>query len=104
MFTNSGIPGVFKKGRFYCEIISARLRCVDVYGMPYSAIASATIVNGVLHIEGFISKEPITKEDIADMNDICMELGFTYYIKSYFPIDDNGNVGERITERVELAV
>jgi len=97
MFTNSDIPGVFKKGDWWAEVVHVRLRKVHHYGDPYTAISSMTITDGELHIEGTISTEPATAQDKIDIHSICTDFGFTYYITSTFI------KGKRVYKRVELS-
>lgn len=99
MFTNSGIPGVFKRGDWFAEMKNVTLRRVPIYGKPFTAIAGMIIANGVLHIEGLISnsKPKFTAQDRRDIHDICTDFGFTYYITSSY--DDDG---KRVERRVDI--
>ena len=97
MFTNSDIPGVFKKGDWWAEIVHVRLRKVHNYGDAYSAIASMTITDGELHVEGLISIEDFSAEDVKTMSEICMDFGFTSYITSTFV------KGKRVKKRNKLS-
>lgn len=98
MFTNSGMPGIFKKGDWYAELKNIMLRRVHVYGDPFTGIATVTITDGELHIEGLICNTPFTSKDREDIHSICMDFGFTYYMQSSF-----GDDGERVHKRVELS-
>jgi len=65
----------FQLDDWSCEVTQVRLRKTDEFGKAYDAVATITIVDGVPHIEGFLSKEPPHKSDFITLKKLTDMLG-----------------------------
>ena len=83
-------------GKWVFEVTSLKGRKTEEFGHPFSAVASISIVNGEVHIEGLLSTGKPEKCDFKSINEIVKLLGYSYYVKS--SIED----GERITKNIKV--
>ena len=72
------------------EIKAVRAIKAKKYGDAYSAIANISIVDGEVHIEGLLSRDKFTREDIEEIRAFIKSLGFDECVCSHY-VD-----GERI--------
>jgi len=72
--------------QWHFEVVCVKARRAKA-GDPYSARVDITIVDGECHIEGAISKTPITLSDRKEIERFIKQLGFTEYFSSAI---DNG--------------
>ena len=55
-------------GDWSFEIVQIRARKTPKYGNPYTGICNITIVNGEPHIEGLLTTEPLTFNDVRSIH------------------------------------
>ncbi len=70
--------------RWNFEIVQLRGRKVDKYGDNYTCVATLTITDGELHVEGLLSNNDFCSSDKRTIEDFIKNLGFDYYISSYY--------------------
>lgn len=66
-------------GDWSFEIVQIRARKTPKYGNPYTGICNITIVNGEPHIEGLLTTEPLTFNDVRSIKKTLLDMGFTGY-------------------------
>jgi len=67
---------IIKVGAWFFEIKQIRAIKAPSFGMPYTATALITVVNGEPVIENLLSKEGFSRNDFKDIQQHLNNLGF----------------------------
>lgn len=68
------MKNVIQIGAWCFEIKQIRAIKAPEFGMPYTANALITIVNGTPAIEGLLSNEPLTRQDFKDIRTFLISI------------------------------
>lgn len=66
------------------EITQVRGRRVRNYGDPYTATLTITIVDGEVHVEGFLSLTSVSLSDSREVEKYISSLGYSQYTTSHY--------------------